>query len=139
MNKSSLILRILVKFLVGTGIYFAGIASIEAALKNPFESQLPAKTPEPSEKIIRKTDPVRPESPRPSLRPSPSLRNDPRPEVSLPQLTVSGIVWNSKRPQAIINQQVVDIGDEFDGVKIINIRKTAIDIMFQGQEITIQP
>jgi len=56
-----------------------------------------------------------------------------------PKLTITGVVWDTNRPQAIINGQVVDIGDSIDNAKILAIRKTGIDINFSGTNMTITP
>jgi len=57
----------------------------------------------------------------------------------LPKLEISGIVWNTPRPQAIINGQVVDIGDNLNEIKIVTIKKTGISILYYGQIMTISP
>jgi hypothetical protein len=50
----------------------------------------------------------------------------------LPEMTVSGIIWGTAIPQAIINDKVVKIGDTIDEVKIININKDFISVVFSG-------
>ena len=54
-----------------------------------------------------------------------------------PQLKVHGIVWGSARPQAIINNKVVDIGDTINEIKIINIASNGIDVLYKGKNFTI--
>jgi len=56
-----------------------------------------------------------------------------------PKLIITGLVWNTDRPQAIINGQVVDIGDTLQATKIVAINKTGVDISFKGKKITITP
>lgn len=54
-------------------------------------------------------------------------------KVRPPELSVQGLVWGKTNPQAIINHTVVTVGDEIDGVKILNINKEGIKILFQNQ------
>jgi len=56
-----------------------------------------------------------------------------------PSLNITGLIWNSDRPQAIINEQVVDIGDTVQNVEIVAIHKMGVDISFNGQVITVKP
>ncbi len=128
MKENSLISGGLLKFVFVLIILFCLSSKSEAFLKNPFEPQIPAKESE----IIAPPPPVQPETTK-----TPEVSSES--ELPLPALTITGVVWNSKRPQAIINENVVDVGDEIEGVKIIGIKKTAIDVMFQGREITIEP
>ena len=57
--------------------------------------------------------------------------------VTQPKFTVTGLVWNSDRPQAIIDSKVVGIGDEIGGSKIISIKKDAIEVLYQGKFFSI--
>ena len=103
--------------------------------RNPFAPQLPVvkKAPKPEPKPepkpdIKKTD-------RPKIKP-----RDPKPTLSnkLPTVSITGIIWNSRRPQAIINGRVIDIGDTIEDMKIIAIRKTGIDVSFRGASKTLK-
>ena len=58
--------------------------------------------------------------------------------IPLPDVKISGIIWNSDRPQAIINGRIVDIGDSILGIQITEIRKTGIDGLFHGRTVTIK-
>ncbi len=51
----------------------------------------------------------------------------------LPDITIAGVVWNTDRPQAIVNGQIVGIGDMVSGVKILGIKKMGITVLFQGR------
>jgi hypothetical protein len=53
--------------------------------------------------------------------------------VPLPELTIEGIIWNTYMPQAIVNGQVVKIGDVIKGVTIVNIEKEGITIDHSGE------
>lgn len=59
-----------------------------------------------------------------------NIERPPTPETPLPALNVSGLVWNTVRPQAIINGQIVGIGDTVLGVKIVDIQKAGIAVLF---------
>lgn len=56
-------------------------------------------------------------------------------EVILPMLNIQGLIWNTDTPQAIINGKVVKIGDTVEEVKIIDIEKAGLTIVYQGKTI----
>ena len=59
-------------------------------------------------------------------------------EIQPPALKLNGIVWNTNRPQAIINDQIVAIGDTIENSKIVDINKSGVDIIFANKLYTIQ-
>ncbi len=102
---------------------------------NPFQPKLPKKiipkTEKEPEQISIKEPPPVTQNMTPPTKPA----EKPVP----PPLTITGVVWNTDRPQAIINGQVVDQGDVVSEVKIVSIKKTSIGIEFQGSESTLTP
>jgi Tfp pilus assembly protein PilP len=56
----------------------------------------------------------------------------PKPEFDLSKLKVQGIVWGGKSPQAIINGQVLSVGDLIEGAQIVSIEKKGITLSFVG-------
>ena len=108
--------------------------------ENPFKSQLP-KIEEPkieiaddlSDQETAEGSSMKLDIPKPPVEP-PVVEERP-----LPSITVSGIIWNSDRPQAIINGQIVDVGDTVSEIQITGIRKAAIDGFFDGRNVTLQP
>ena len=91
--------------------------------KNPFTSLLPKKEiikPRATQTTVSKTDKV-------------------EEQITLPELLITGLVWNSNRPQAIVNEQIVGIGDTIDDVTITNIEQGGIEILYQGKHFTINP
>jgi len=58
-------------------------------------------------------------------------------ETPMPALVVQGVVWGTSLPQAIINGQVVKIGDTIEKARIIDITKDGVVIFFGGREHTI--
>src|SRR4030042_3377190 len=60
--------------------------------------------------------------------PATSATQQSAPEVPLPALNISGIVWGGIFPQAIINDKVVKPGDSIAGVNIVDINKTGITV-----------
>lgn len=60
------------------------------------------------------------------------------PPPPLPEVRVSGIIWNSDRPQAIINDRIVDIDSDVSGIKITEIRQSDIKGLFHGKAVTIK-
>ena len=121
------------------------------SLRNPFLPQLPhriQKPIKPTQGPVKPTPTVtlppsvgrKPGVPSPGLRPGgpkPAIEPDKTPEA--PNWTISGIVWDTDRPQAIINGQVVDQGDIIDETEIVTIKKTGIEIIYKGNPMTIKP
>jgi len=64
-------------------------------------------------------------------------------EVILPTLTLHGMVWNSARPQVIINSKIYDIGDFIEigeeVIKVIDITKEGIFLRYKGKEFIVRP
>jgi hypothetical protein len=58
--------------------------------------------------------------------------------LPLPKLMIEGIIWNTHMPQAIVNGQVVRIGDTVSGVKIMKIEKQGITIDYSGESVLIK-
>ncbi|MBI2094226.1 MAG: hypothetical protein HYT88_05855 [Candidatus Omnitrophica bacterium] len=55
--------------------------------------------------------------------------------VSPPSLTIQGILWGGKMPQAIINGKVYNVYDRVSGAKIIAIRRDGVLIEHQGASV----
>ena len=100
--------------------------------KNPFKPQLPFV---PKIKIEKPAPPV---PMGPETLPQP-VRLQTEVEVQLPALRIAGLIWNSDKPQAIINNTIVNIGDQIENVTIKDINKTGVVILYQEKEFTFPP
>ncbi len=111
--------------------------------KNPFISKLPQppqqETTMPTETSTEQVKPKPPEEHTPAIqrreqtnRSQQNIR-----ELQPPNLTIKGIIWNTNRPQAIINDRVVDVGDTLDDAKIISIEKSKINVLYKGKEFSM--
>lgn len=60
-------------------------------------------------------------------------------ETKFPDLKVQGMVWNSDMPQAIINNQVFNVGDEIEGAKIVEINKNGVRLIFKTKSYELKP
>lgn len=121
---------------------FEQLESKTHLIKNPFQSQLPEKekTPDIPKPEVRLNDPRGPvEDPRFSQQPKVAPIVPKIIEMPMPKLTINGIIWNSDRPQAIINDQIIDIGDTISEVTITGIQKGGIDVLFHGEKSTLTP
>jgi len=116
--------------------------------RNPFTPQVPQEDLQRRRvetiKPVKSEGPVVPPPPgargeeAPVLLPKPEdLQRLPTPEEPLPNMNISGLVWNTDRPQAIINGQITSIGDIISGVKIIDIQKTGITVLFRNKTSTL--
>jgi hypothetical protein len=55
-------------------------------------------------------------------------------EEPLPNLEVQGIIWGGSIKQAIINNKIVKPGDMIDNIKILDINKDGITVLFSNRE-----
>lgn len=68
-------------------------------------------------------------------------------QVELPTMTFQGMVWSSLRPQAIIDNKVYDIGDAIvvgsgdtkEEIKIKDIDRKGIHLIYKGREFLVRP
>lgn len=115
-------------------------ATIVRSLKDPFMPQLPTPT-----KPKIQTNPIEKPTPKPTPAPKrPPERVEPKPiekrePVSPPQLNMSGLVWNTDRPQAILNGQIVNEGDTIDHWTIVDISKKGVEVTSQNATFMIEP
>ena len=66
-------------------------------------------------------------------KPAPQENTDlAKPQLDLSSLKVQGIIWGVKTPQAIINNQVLTIGDLIEGAEILSIDKKGITLSYNG-------
>jgi hypothetical protein len=63
----------------------------------------------------------------------------PEQATPVPQFIVSGMIWNSKKPAAIVNDQVVAIGDQISNWAVTQITKDGINMTFEQQNLWIKP
>jgi hypothetical protein len=95
--------------------------------------QLEIKNKPPEEVLV----PVVPSVVAPAVVPMQSEPIKPK-KLEIPELKVSGIIYDTDRPQAIINGKVVSVGDVVKGVSIVKIQKGRIDARFEGADITLK-
>ncbi len=138
--------KIIFQFLILCVVLFISTGDVRAEkYLNPFKSRLPAIKILPKKGLDTTSRPhqndFRPQGPdnTKNLIPVPP---QPQPELEpklMPELTITGLIWNSDRPQAIINAEVVGIGDIVSEVEIISINKKGVAVSFDGRTITISP
>jgi hypothetical protein len=58
-------------------------------------------------------------------------------EVPLPELVIQGITWGGNFPQAIINNKVVKVGDQIEGVRVVKIDREGIEVNFNNRQYSI--
>ena len=54
-----------------------------------------------------------------------------------PNLALNGIMYLAERPQAIINDSVVTVGDTVGGAKVTRINNSSVLLNYNGLEITL--
>ena len=61
------------------------------------------------------------------------------PALMIPQFTLSGLVWNTKRPAAILNGKIVAIGDQVSSWSVTQITKEGVQVTFEDQNLWVKP
>ena len=108
------------------------------SLRDPFTPQLPLP---PVKEIPKPANPPRPTATGPdTVTPPPPAKKNPEPIVEKPlppQIKISGLLWNTDQPQAIINDRIVNVGDEIEKWTIQKIDQGGIEISARGNKIFI--
>ncbi|MEI8012003.1 MAG: hypothetical protein WCI27_05925 [Candidatus Omnitrophota bacterium] len=60
-----------------------------------------------------------------------------KPKIILPNLNLTGVFYNTKRPLIILNGEVLGLGDRGSGVRVLSIRKGYVKIDFKKIIYTI--
>lgn len=53
-------------------------------------------------------------------------------------LTLDGIAYGPKGSQAILSGQMVEVGEQVNGAKVLKITKNSVTIQYQGKEIVLK-
>lgn len=101
-------------------------------LKNPFLSKLPPPPPKPVPVKVEEPDP----EPEVMIKPEPPPPPPPKPV--LPDLVLSGTILSKDNPRAIVDGQVLGVGDMIQGVRIMAIMKGELDVLFRGEHFLIR-
>lgn len=106
-------------------------AKILQNLRNPFIPQLPR--PKSTDEIPVEQGKVQPDLP------FPGPESVTEPEIVKPNFSISGLVWNTHMPQAILNGEVVSIGDVVESWTISDITNEGVEVTFQNKSFMIKP
>lgn len=100
------------------------------SIRNPFESQLP----QPGQAVSKTETQVAPEPVGMGPEPTP-----PQPKIipSLPQCSITGLVWDSQKPQAILNGKIIGLGDKIESWTVTQITKDGVEITFENEKFLI--
>ncbi len=60
-------------------------------------------------------------------------------QKQLGNIKVTGLIWNTDLPLAIINGKVCKIGDSVGGAKVIDINKKGVFLDFHGEIYMLRP
>lgn len=104
----------------------------EKPIRNPFMPIFPE---------LRQGESTKIPTPNTSLPdiPLPKGKDNSTPKKARPNLKIQGLVWNTKKPQAIINDQVFNIGDTIDSWTITSIEKSGISVSSENITFVIEP
>ncbi len=94
--------------------------------KNPFLSPLIIKPLEPP--VVHKEVVVV----KKTLKPVQKIVKPRVVDIASLKLSLEGMVWGDVHPQAIINGQIVGLGDFIKGAKVVLITKRGVVVMYEG-------
>ncbi len=104
-------------------------------IRDPFKSQLP----EPiviKDNLDEQPDEVEPEHVEDNETGDSSTIFSDVPVVlpgpNIDAFVLKGLVWNTDSPQAIVNDKVVKVGDEVNGIRVVEIRKDGVEFSQNG-------
>lgn len=63
----------------------------------------------------------------------------PADQIGITDLELQGIFWNVSNPQAIINRQIVSVGDRIDSAEVEAITKEGVILSLNGQKFNLKP
>ena len=107
------------------------------SIKDPFLSRLPVEKKVKSVQAISQ-NPMDVKSPGSALPAGNQMGNTVLAvEVRPPVITISGLVWNTDRPQAIVNNQIVEIGDKINEWTIVTIDEEGIEIAYKDKIVVV--
>ena len=60
--------------------------------------------------------------------------------VDLPEIVFQGIIWNSARPQVIVNGIIYEVGDIIgDGIMIKDVTKDGVHLRYKSRDFIVKP
>jgi hypothetical protein len=59
-------------------------------------------------------------------------------KIEPPKIRVTGLIWNTDRPQAIVNNTIMEIGDQIENFEIVKIYQQGIEVTFSGKTFIIE-
>ncbi len=63
----------------------------------------------------------------------------PAEQIGITDLELQGIFWNISNPQAIINRQIVSVGDSVDSAEVEAITQEGVILSLNGQKFNLKP
>lgn len=52
--------------------------------------------------------------------------------IDPPEIALMGIIYDTNHPQALFNNRIVSIGDEVEGIKVVEISRSGIVVEYKG-------
>lgn len=78
-----------------------------------------------------------PEAPKIDINiPTPVI---PQENIAPPSFNIQGLIWNTSLPQAIVDNQVVKVGDMINGAEVLDITKEGVTVKYQNNEFILKP
>ncbi|PYQ54181.1 MAG: hypothetical protein DMF78_06900 [Acidobacteria bacterium] len=116
----------------------AGAAAVPDVNALPAARVPPARRP-PAHAAVESAGSPAPAEPRPAADVArPATATAAAAERGLPGLRLQAISERDGQPIAILSDHLVHVGDEFDGVRVIAIRESEVDVEVRGQRATLR-
>jgi hypothetical protein len=83
----------------------------------------------------------RPAAPMPAatpIAPPAAVPAPAAPAAEAPKLKVSSIFYQTKAPTAIINGQVIGVGETIDGATVLSITPRSVEVIIDGKRVTLR-
>ncbi|MBN1404944.1 MAG: hypothetical protein JW946_00305 [Candidatus Omnitrophica bacterium] len=58
--------------------------------------------------------------------------------VQPPSISILGLVWDTSRPQAIIDGKILSVGEEVSGCRLLSVERDGVKVEYKGYEFFIK-
>ncbi len=76
---------------------------------------------------------------RKTLERNPKQEALPAQQLGITDFELQGIFWGVAKPQAIINRQIVSVGDHVESAEVESITQDSVILLMAGQRIELKP
>lgn len=106
------------------------------SLINPFQSKLPPPPVQSTPQDVSGEPGAMSENPQGMIPNLDGIQQviEPPAVIEKPNVLLEGMVWSSKIQQVIIKGQILNVGDESNGLKLINVSRDGATLQYKGKD-----